>query len=302
MKQKVIALGFFDGVHLGHGALLQATVRRAQELQLTPAVFTFDRPPKEVVTGHPVPLINSPEDRAGIVHRLYGIDEIIMAPFDQRMMTMPWQDFIEKFLVGEHGAAYLVAGHDFHFGHKNQGNPELLQQKCRELGVGCDIIPRVTLDGVTISSTYIRQLVENGELERAAAFLGHPHTLSQTVQHGRRLGRTIGIPTVNLEVPAHVLVPKYGVYATRVYLPDGTCCLGVTNVGTRPTVSENGHITVESFLIDYGGNLYGQELRVEFYKRLRGELKFESLDALKGQIEQDIQSVRDYFAAITETR
>ena len=160
LERTVIALGFFDGVHRGHGALLQKTVQRAGELGAIPAVFTFDRPPKEVVTGVPCPLINSPEDRADLARRIYGIQQVILAPFDEAMMTMPWQDFITELLVKRHGAVHLVAGHDYHFGYKNQGDPRLLQEKCRELGIGCDIIPKVELEGVTVSSTYIRTLVD----------------------------------------------------------------------------------------------------------------------------------------------
>lgn len=293
----VIALGFFDGVHRGHGALLQRTVQRAKELHARSAVFTFDRPPKEVVTGKPVFLINSTEDRRDLMQRIYGIDEVIFAPFDEQMRHCSWQDFVTELLVREHGAVHLVAGHDHHFGYKNQGTPELLVEKCRELGIGCDIIPAVVHDGITVSSTYIRTLVQSGELDRAAQFLGHRHCLSQTVCHGQHFGRTIGIPTVNMTVPANVLVPDHGVYITRVYLPDGSSYAGVTNVGVRPTVSTSGHVTVETFILDYEGDLYGQHIRLEFYRHLRGEIRFNSAQELQQQIQQDIATTRAYFAA-----
>ena len=295
MNQTVIALGFFDGVHRGHGALLEKTVQRARELGAEPVVFTFDRPPKEVVTGKPVLLINSPEDRRGLVKRLYGIERIILAPFDREMMTLPWDAFVEQKLVRDMHAVHLVAGHDHRFGHKNQGTPQLLQEKCRELGLGCDIIPKVEVDGITVSSTYIRQLVESGDVETAARFLGHRHCMTQTVGHGQRLGRTIGIPTVNLAVPEHVLTPKFGVYVSRVYLPDGRSCAGVTNVGTRPTVSRGEAVSVETFLLDFDGDLYGQDIRLEFCKRLRGEVKFDSLEALREEIQKNIRQTRAYF-------
>ena len=201
MNRTVIALGFFDGVHRGHGALLEKTAARARELEAVPAAFTFDRPPKEVVTGRPVGLINTPDDRRDLMQRLYGIRQVIIAPFDRAMMTMPWQDFIDDLLIGTYGAVHLVAGHDYHFGHRNQGDPDKLLSRCRERGIGCDIIPQVTLDGITVSSTYIRTLIESGQMERAADFLGHRHCLTQTVVHGHRLGRTLGIPTVNLTFP-----------------------------------------------------------------------------------------------------
>ena len=297
MKERVIALGFFDGVHLGHAALLRRTVEEAERRGVTPAVFTFAQPPKEVVTGIPCPLIGSTDDRKGLLERLFGIRDVIMVPFDHEMMTTTWEDFVTKILIERYHAVHLVAGHDHRFGHKNQGSPELLMAKCAELGLGCDIIPKVEVDGITVSSTYIRTLVGMGQMERAAKFLGHPHTLTQTVRHGRRIGHTIGVPTINLVMAPHVLVPSHGVYVTRVYLPDGRDYAAVTNVGTRPTVNNGADITVEPWLLDFDGDLYGQTVRVEFHKRLRDEIRFDSLDALRDQIQKDAQTTRDYFSA-----
>lgn len=291
----VIALGFFDGVHIGHGALLRRTAERAQQLGIKPAVVTFDRPPKEVVTGQPVALINSPRERHDLIRRLYGIEQVIFASFDEKMMTMPWQDFITEVLVKQYGAVHLVAGHDYHFGHKNEGDPEKLQQKCAELGLGCDIIPKVELHGTTVSSTLIRALIEQGDVAQAAAYLGHPHTMRQTVQHGKRLGRTIGIPTINLAVPDHVLTPKRGVYVSRVCLENGKSYPGVTNVGVRPTVSQSGIVSVETFLLGFDGDLYGQTVRLEFFRRLREERPFGSLEELKNQIQKDVAASYAYF-------
>ena len=296
MKQRVIALGFFDGVHLGHGALLRRTAEEARKRDCTPAVFTFDRPPKEVVTGIPCPLINSPEDRKDLLRRLYGISDVLMVPFDREMMTTPWDGFVTEILVKRYHAVHLVAGHDHHFGHKNQGSPELLAAKCAELGLGCDIIPKVEVGGITVSSTYIRRLMELGQMDRAAAFLGHPHTLTGTVGHGRGIGSSRLFPTANLTVPAHVLVPAHGVYATRVTLPDGASYAAVTNVGTRPTVNNGTDITVEASLLDYDGDLYGKTLRLEFFSHLRDEIRFDSLDALRAQIAADAETTRRYFA------
>ena len=296
VEKTVIALGFFDGVHRGHGALLRKAAERAGGLNAAPAVFTFDRSPKEFVTGKPILLINSNDDRRDIIRRVYGIQRVIFAPFDREMMTMPWQDFITELLVKQYGAVHLVAGHDYRFGHKNEGTVERLREKCRELGLGCDIIPKVELEGITVSSTYIRTLLEQGDVERAALFLGHPHCLSQTVRHGQRLGRTIGIPTVNLAVPAHVLTPERGVYITRAFLPDGRSCPGVTNVGTRPTVTEGDTVSVETYLLGFDGDLYGQTVRLDFYKRLRGEVKFPSLEALRQEILRNVAETEAYFA------
>ena len=171
MRERVIALGFFDGVHLGHAALLRRTVEEARKRGCVPAAFTFDRVPKEIITGIPCPLINHPDDRRDLLRRLYGIQDVIMVPFDDEMRTTAWDDFVSEILVKRYHAVHLVAGHDHHFGHKNQGSPGLLQEKCKQLGLGCDIIPKVELGGITVSSTYIRRLVELGQIERANEYL-----------------------------------------------------------------------------------------------------------------------------------
>ena len=294
-EKRVIALGFFDGVHLGHGALLRRVGEKALELGAVPAAVTFDTHPENLILKTPaVPLLSSPLDRAELMRRCYGIREVIVAHFDERMMHMPWREFVTDYLAAEHGAVHLVAGHDFHFGYKGEGNPERLRALCGQLGIGCDIIGRVELDGVTVSSTYIRTLIQSGDMERAARFLGHPHTLSGPVVHGKGLGRTIGIPTSNLVVPQGVLMPAFGVYATRVWI-EGKGYLAVTNVGVRPTVEDTDRVTVEPWILDFDGDLYGQNIRVEFYQQLRPERKFGSIDELKAAILENARQTRAYF-------
>ena len=299
MRERVIALGFFDGVHKGHGALLRTVAQVADRLGAKPCAFTFDRSPTAAITGQAVPLLSSVEDRVWLMRRYYGIEEVIVAPFDG-MQKMDWQDFVSEYLQKELGAVHVVAGHDFHFGYMGKGNPQRLQEKCRELGMGCDIIQKVEQDGITISSTYIRTLIAQGEVERADQFLGHPHTLTNRVAHGKKIGTTtLGFPTVNLLIPQGVIVPAYGVYATRVWF-DGQCRCAVTNVGVRPTVEDNdGHVTVEGFILDFDGDLYGHEIRMEFYKYLRPEQKFASMQALADEIRHNAQQTRDYFRQLT---
>lgn len=297
--KRVIALGFFDGVHKGHGALLRTVAQVADRLGAKPCAFTFDRSPTAAITGQAVPLLSSVEDRVWLMRRYYGIEEVIVAPFDG-MQKMDWQDFVSEYLQKELGAVHVVAGHDFHFGYMGKGNPQRLQEKCRELGMGCDIIQKVEQDGITISSTYIRTLIAQGEVERADQFLGHPHTLTNRVAHGKKIGTTtLGFPTVNLLIPQGVIVPAFGVYATRVWF-DGQCRCAVTNVGVRPTVEDNdGHVTVEGFILDFDGDLYGHEIRMEFYKYLRPERCFPSMDALAAEIRRNAQQTRDYFRQLT---
>ena len=293
-SRRAVALGFFDGVHRGHGALLRRVGEVSAQKGLVPSAFTFDAHPSSRITGAVTPLLSSPADRADLMRRLYGIQDVIVAHFDS-MMRMDWRDFVTEYLVKEHGAAHVVAGHDFHFGYKGEGNPQRLQDLCRELGIGCDIIPKVELEGITVSSTYIRTLIAQGEMERAMEFLGHPHILTDRVGHGKKLGSTLGFPTVNLHFPEGVLVPAHGVYVTRVRFQDGTSRPAVTNIGVRPTVDDGDRVNVEGYILDFSGDLYGQVIRMEFYKKLRGERKFPSLEALRDEIMKNAQETWDYF-------
>lgn len=291
-QERVIALGFFDGVHVGHAGLISMAKKRAEEKHIAATVMSFDLHPDTLVAGKNVTLINSIQDRREILHRVYGIEDVILCHFDEKMMHMPWDVFLEDYLVGQHGARHLVCGYDFYFGDKGQGTPERLQEKCRELNIGCDIIPKVTMNGVTVSSTHIRTLLEQGEMGEAMAYLGHPHCISGEVVHGKKLGRTMGIPTANLLIPEGILVPAFGVYATKVILPDGQEKLAVTNVGVRPTVEDSKLVTVEPWILDYEGDLYGQNIRVDFYHRLRGEKKFSGLSELQQEIFRNAEETK----------
>jgi len=297
-EKRVIALGFFDGVHQGHAALLGHAKKQAEILGVTPAVLTYDIHPGEMISGTQVSLINSLDARLDLVRRLHGISDVLVLPFDEAFRTMPWTDFVE-ILQREYGAVHVICGHNHYFGYKGEGNPERLIEKCRALGMGADVIGEVSLDGVPVSSTYIRGLIQAGEMEEARRFLGHPHLLLDTVRHGYKLGRTLGAPTVNMEIPPGVAVPPRGVYATQVYLPDSSeAHLAVTNVGLRPTLDRPDGVTVESYILGFDGDLYGQEIRVEFYHYLRPEIKFDDVAALKAQIQQDVADAKAYFERI----
>ena len=293
-NQRVIALGFFDGVHTAHGALLRRVKEVAAERNAVPAAFTFDCHPSARLSGRRVPLLTSVEDRAFLMQSRYGMEEILVASFDE-LMQMNWADFISHYLAGEQSAVHVVCGNDFRFGWKGEGNPERLKSKCAELGIGCDVIGAIELDGIRVSSTYIRTLIESGDMERAAEFLGHPHILSDIVTPGKRLGRTLGFPTVNLHFQPGVIVPAYGVYAAKVYLEDGSEQIAAVNVGVRPTVEAVSEPNVEAFLLDFDGDLYGQRVRVEFYHRIRGERKFPNVETLTQEVLQNAEETRAYF-------
>ena len=295
-KQKVMALGFFDGIHVGLAALINKIKQRAEETGAEPAVLTFDVHPDNLVFKKTVPLINSAEDRENILSRCFGIDDVVVIHFSQRVMHMDWQDFIDE-LIDEMNLRWIVVGHDFCFGYKGLGTAEKLKAYCAERGVGCDIIPAVCRDGVVVSSTLIRQLIETGEMEKANEYLGHPHTLTDVIRTGYHLGTKMGTPTINMSFPQGVIIPRHGVYAAKAYI-DGQEYMSVTNVGIRPTVSDSGNVNVESFLLDFCGNLYGHRARIDFYKFLRPERKFDDVNELAAQIKSDAQTTREYFERI----
>ncbi len=291
----VLALGFFDGVHLGHGGLLSRTREVADRLGLPAAVLTFDIHPDELVFGSPVPLINSPADREWMMRKYYGIDRVYSLHFDHSTMHQPWQEFVMQTVLGRYHAVHVVCGHDFRFGDRGLGNAERLAEVCRAEGAGYDCIPEICLEGQTVSSTLIRKLLADGEMARAVRFLGHPHILTGTVVSGRKLGRTIGIPTANLHLPQGVLTPRFGVYAAKACF-DGQSLPAVVNIGVRPTVDGSG-VTVEPWILGYEGDLYGRPLRLEFHTFLRPERKFASLEELRQEVLRNAAQTRAYFTA-----
>lgn len=292
MKKKTIyALGFFDGVHLGHAALLRECRRLAEETGCKAAAVTFSSHPDTLVLGKTPRLINTIEDRVQLLTES-GMDEVVVLPFDKQMQTMPWQEFL-RLLVANYGAAGLVCGHDFRFGNGGAGNAALLTDYCTEHHMPCAVVPEQTVSGITVSSTHIRSLLEAGKMEEAALFLGHPHILSGTVVTGRKLGRTLGIPTANLSIPEEVVKLPFGVYACKAEA-EGNTYIAVTNIGNRPTVG--GHrITVEPWLLGFDGDLYGKHLTLSFHAFLRPEQKFPSLEALKEEIQKNAIETRKFF-------
>ncbi len=289
-KKRIFALGFFDGVHLGHQALLLACRNLAEKHGYDPGVVTFTTHPEGLVAGNAPRLLNTVEDRRRLLYD-YKMASVAELPFDEKLMRTHWSAFLEMLL--DTGAAGFVCGSDFRFGAGGSGTAEKLAAFCEERNLPYAIVPQQEIEGIRVSSTYIRELVEKGEMERANVFLGHPHMLTGEVIPGRGLGHTIGIPTANLNLPEGIVCPMRGVYACKAVI-DGREYLAVTNVGTRPTVSGN-HITVEPWLLDFEGDLYGKPLRLLFYKFLRPEKKFESLPALKAEIERNAEQVRIYF-------
>ena len=294
----VIALGFFDGVHLGHMALLRTVRRRADEKGLRAMALSFDTHPDALIHGGEVRLLSTTAQRERILRTEGRMDEVRFLHFDRAFMNMPWQTFLDEVLIRQFGAGHLVCGYDYRFGARGEGTATLLKEACEARGLGCDVVDKVTLDGITVSSTYIRTLLAAGEAGRAERFLGRPYCLTGTVVHGNALGRTLGTPTANIAPAPELLLPKRGVYAARVRCAAGEFT-AVANVGVRPTVAGE-DVRVEAWLPDFAGNLYGQEIELDFYAYLRPERKFDSVDALRDEIIQNADQARIYFDSRAE--
>ena len=289
MDQKIIfALGFFDGVHLGHQALLKACKALAEKHSCRAGVVTFTVHPDALVLGKAPVLLTTTEDRKRLL-QAYGAESIWELPFDKEIMTTHWADFLTRLV--EAGAAGFVCGEDFRFGAGGNGTAKKLAAFCESRNMPFEVVPEQVLDGGRISSTRIRELLETGEVTAANRLLGHTHILSGIVTEGKQLGRKLGFPTANLPLPEGVLIPKRGVYATKVTV-DGKTYAAVTNIGTRPTVNGQG-VNAECHLLDFDGDLYGKEITVAFYAFLRPEQKFDSLEELKAQIAADADYARN---------
>lgn len=289
-NKKIFALGFFDGVHLGHQALLKECCALAKKNACETAAITFDRHPKSLfLPGNPI-LISTEKERTRLLTE-YGMDHVCSFPVTEEFMGKSWRCFLDELM--EQGAAGFVCGDDFRFGFKGEGTAEKLQEYCREKNLPCVIVTQQELEGIRISSTHIRKLIEDGKMESATRFLGHPYYLTGTVVHGHQLGRKLGIPTANLLLPEDLSIPKFGVYACRAGI-GGKKYLAVTNIGIRPTVSGRG-ITVEPWILDFDGDLYGKTITLEFHYFLRPEMKFPDLEAMQAEIRRNAQQTRTYF-------
>lgn len=293
MNNKTIyALGFFDGVHLGHQALLSACGALAREHRCRCGAVTFAVHPDSLVLRSTPGLINTIEDRKTLLAG-FGMETIVVLPFDDAMRCLPWQDFLTM-LLEKHSAAGFVCGADFRFGYRGEGTAQSLAAFCQVRGLPSAIVADQLLEGQRVSSTAIRKMLEAGDIDQANRFLGHAHILTGSVVHGHQLGRTLGIPTANLALPPCLAVPKFGVYACLARVGD-QIYPAVTNIGIRPTVSGTG-ITVEPWLLDYQGDLYGQALTLEFHTFLRPEKKFPDLEALKAAVLENARQTRELFA------
>lgn len=289
-----VALGNFDGVHRGHQQVVQPILDKGQKQKSEiPTVVTFNPHPQEFFTGKLRTLLTPPDEKVQQLRSL-GVEQLVLLPFDRELAELSPQQFVEKILVKQLQALRVTVGEDFCFGQGRTGTSADLQAIAASYGIKVNIIPLQICQGERISSSCIRQSLSQGDLQRATRLLGRPYTLTGKVVEGLQLGRTLGFPTANLQLPPEKFLPRNGVYCVRVWGANLSPLTGVMNIGQRPTVNGTS-TTVEVHLLDWSGDLYGQILTVSLEKFLRAEEKFASTDALKAQIQRDASAARAFF-------
>ena len=288
----VVALGCFDGLHLGHEAVIRRARAVADEHSLPLAVWSFQTPPKNFFSPIPSPLLSTQDEKEARMRAL-GADLFLSIPFDQTVASIPYESFFEDILVDRLSARHLVCGFDFTFGAKGLGTPERLAALCDARGISLSIVPPFTLDGEAVSASGIREAIENGNVERAARLLGRAYSITATVVHGQHLARDLGFCTINQLLPEGKAVPRRGVYVSRIEI-DGVAHYGISNVGMRPTVGGT-LLCAETHIFDFSDNLYDTQPTVAFLHFLRPEVRFESLAHLKAQVHADITSAKDWL-------
>ena len=290
-----LTIGAFDGVHLGHRALISGLVAEAHAAGRMAAVLTFFPHPSVFLRGRrPSFYISTPEEKADYLAQL-GVDAVVTHPFNAEVAAIKAGDFVQR-LVTLARMVELWCGADFALGHNREGTVEFLQAEGERLGYRVRVIPPVLFDGEVISSTRIRQTLRDGAVEQAARYLGRPFRLTGEVVQGAQRGRTLGIPTANLAIWDERAVPAVGVYACRAYQADWQG-QAVVNIGFRPTFEgAEPRPVIEAHLLDFSGDIYGQPLTLEFIARLRPEFKFPGVDALRAQIQRDIAGARQILA------
>ena len=285
LEPAVVALGMFDGVHLGHRALIARSQEEAKRLHAIPVVYTFSNHPLEVLGGS-VRLLSGIRERNMLLRSL-GAQEVESVPFTREMAHLSTEAFIDL-LAEKWDVRGLVVGYNYTCGERGTGTPETLREIGKTRGFSVSVVEPVLLEGEPVSSTRIREAVERGDVSLAERLLKRHYTLSGTIVQNKRIGRRIGFPTANIEADSKRAIPADGVYTTYAFV-GGAAYRAVTNIGTNPSV-QGEKLTIETHLIDFNADIYGQQLTIAFRKRLRGEAMFDSLDALKEQIRQDVEA------------
>lgn len=292
----VATIGKFDGRHVGHQKLLGEMLKIKKESGLKTAVFSFEIVPASVTSGRKQSVITTNQERRNNLEKM-GIDYLVEYPFTMEVAHMPPEDFVRNILVGQMQAQVIVAGTDCGFGYQRSGNARLLEKLAPRYGYRADIIQKAQEDHRDISSTFVREELDVGNIEKANELLGEPYAIHGTVVHGNHIGGSVlGFPTANILPPPEKHLPPFGVYVSRVRV-DGACYGGVSNIGKKPTVEGISPVGVETYIIGFDEDLYGKNIEVQLLHFLRPEQKFSSLENLKEQIERDKQASVKYLDA-----
>lgn len=287
----VLSIGKFDGLHRGHELLMDYVFQKKKE-GLKAVIFTFDVPPKKSLGQNEAKVLTTNAEKMHLFEQS-GIDYLIECPFTEEIMHMPAEAFL-KMIVEQLSIRCIVAGTDCSFGYKRRGDYKMLQKYASVYHYEAQIVDKMQYEGRDISSTFIREEIAAGNMEKADLLLGYAYFLQGMVVHGNQIGRKIGIPTINLLPPPEKLLPPFGVYAARVEI-DGSIYDGIANIGCKPTIAGDNPVGVETHLFDFKGDLYGRHAKVSLLKWVRGERKFQSISELKTQMEKDILFCRSFL-------
>ena len=296
-----LTIGNFDGVHVGHQAMLLRLIASARERNLPASVMTFEPHPRELFaqTKEQVPTrLTSLREKLELLKSV-GVDEVYVCHFNHTFAKTTAEQFIVDLLHKRLSVQWLLVGDDFSFGAHRQGNYEFLSHYANDLGFELHSMPSVEVDGQRISSSLIRDVLAAGNFALAEKYLNRPYTMSGKVMHGDKIGRTIGFPTANINIK-HKRPPITGIFAVKLWLSDSTSYLGAASLGTRPTITDSGIYRLEVHVLDFDGNLYDQQVKVEFFHKLRDEERYLDMETLIKQITLDVENIRQFFAEHTE--
>lgn len=296
-NKSVITIGNFDGLHKGHQVLIKETVDYAKKNNIQSIVFTFENHPGNYFIPNSVKNIISEKQKLAILKNM-GVDMVISIPFDDYMTKITPNEFVRNILVNKLNIEKLIIGHDFTFARNKEGNIDSLQLLSHKYKFNLQVVSPIRINGIRVSSTKIRGLILEGSLDKVRQYLGYNYQLEGRVIHSKKLGRTIGFPTANLESDNNMVIPKNGIYATKVYVEDKVY-FGATNVGYNPTVNGKS-LSIETNILEFDEDIYGKNIKVEFLERIRDEKKFSSLEELKNQLGKDTNYVFEKYICKTE--
>ncbi len=286
--KSVVTIGNFDGVHKGHQVLIKEAVQFANKRNIKSVVFTFDNHPANYFEKKHVKSIITNNEKINRIKSL-GVDILVIIPFDIYMTKISPIEFIKGILIDKLGARKIIVGHDFTFARRKEGNTKLLKEMSFKYGFELEIVNPIKVNDIRVSSTYIRQLVAEGSVDKVNKYLGYHCEIKGNVIKGKQLGRTIGFPTANIEINDDLLIPNNGIYATKVYVHNDVY-YGATNIGYNPTVNGD-KLSIETNILEFDEDIYGQVIKIEFLERIRDEKKFNSLEELKAQLKKDTDYV-----------